>query len=431
MSGPASSPTPPAGPPATRARHAVLAFILSLTAISYLDRVCIAMTAPAMKLDLGLSDAQMGYVFSAFTVAYALFEIPSGWLADRFGPRLMLARVVLWWSAMTAATGLTRGFASLFTVRLLFGLGEAGTFPGTARAFSHWLPAHTRARAFGLAVMSATLCGAVTYKLVASLLQVLSWRQTFYVFGLVGVAWAVAWTWWFRDDPRKHRGVNQAELDLIGMEPPPVHVPVPWRILFDRNLIALSLMYLSAVYGWYIYLTWFPTYMLRARGVDLQAAGSFSQWPLYGLALGVLAGGWLSDRIGRRGPLPAARRLPGLVGLPLAAVALLGAVFAPQTTLSVILFSTSAGLSALAVAPAWAVCLDIGQRRAGVVSGTMNMFGNLGGALSPVVVGLCLEHLGSWNAPLLSVGAFYLLGAVCWLMIDPSRPLGGAEASRR
>ncbi|MEE9229648.1 MAG: MFS transporter [Acidobacteriota bacterium] len=407
----------------TNARHIMLGFILSLTAISYLDRVCIAMTAPAMKLDLGLSDAQMGYVFSAFTVAYALFEIPSGWLADRFGPRLMLARVVVWWSVMTVATGFTRGFASLFTVRLLFGLGEAGTFPGTARAFSHWLPARTRARAFGLAVMAATLCGAFTYKLVAVLLQHVSWRQTFYVFGLVGLVWVIAWTWWFRDDPRKHPGVNQAELDLIGMDPPPSHERVPWSILYNRNMIALSVMYLSTVYGWYIYLTWFPTYMLRARGVDLQAAGNFSQWPLYGLALGVVSGGWLSDRIRSVGSLSKARRIPGLVGLPLAALTLLGAIFTPQTSLSVLLFSTSAGLSALAVAPAWAVCLDIGRRRAGVVSGTMNMFGNLGGALSPVVVGLCLDRFGSWNAPLLSVGAFYLLGAVCWMVIDPSRQL--------
>ena len=411
----------------TNTRHIVLGFILSLTAISYLDRVCIAMTAPAIKLDLGLNDAQMGYVFSAFTVAYALFEIPSGWLADRFGPRLMLARVVVWWSGMTVATGLTRGFASLFTVRLLFGLGEAGTFPGTARAFSHWLPAHTRARAFGLAVMAATLCGAFTYKLVAVLLQHVSWRQTFYIFGFVGLVWAIAWTWWFRDDPRRHRGVNQAELDLIGMDPPPSHEPVPWSILYNRNMIALSVMYLSTIYGWYIYLTWFPTYMLRARGVDLQAAGNFSQWPLYGLARGVVAGGWLSDLLRRHGSLVAARRLPGLIGLPLAALALLGAIFTTQTSLSVILFSTSAGLSALAVAPAWAVCLDIGRRRAGVVSGAMNMFGNLGGALSPVVVGLCLNRFGSWNAPLLSVGAFYLLGAVCWMVIDPSRQLERVE----
>src|SRR5438093_6993078 len=134
---------------ATRARYGVLAFTLALTAVAYLDRVCIATAAPAMKADLQLSDVQMGYVFSAFTLAYALFEVPSGWLADRFGARLMLTRIVIWWSVMTAATGLAGGFASLLAVRLLFGIGEAGTFPGIARAYSRWLPGREHGSGFG------------------------------------------------------------------------------------------------------------------------------------------------------------------------------------------------------------------------------------------------------------------------------------------
>ena len=268
-----STPIGPAGEAAqarpTRSRHVVLGFVLALTAVAYLDRVCIATTAPAMKADLGLSDAQLGYVFSAFTLAYALFEIPSGWLADRFGPRLMLTRVVIWWSVMTAATGLARGFASLFVLRLLFGLGEAGTFPGTARAFSHWLPARERGRAFGLAVMSGALGGALTQPLVVFMLQHMSWRRTFQVFGLVGLAWAVAWYAWFRDDPRLHRGADAAEIDLIGSEPPQRHQAVPWRaILGNRSLLALCIMYLCAIYGWYFFLTWLPTYLLRARGEE-------------------------------------------------------------------------------------------------------------------------------------------------------------------
>src|ERR1043166_1269285 len=141
----------------TRARYGVLGFTLALTAIAYLDRVCIATAAPAMKNDLQLSDVQMGSVFSAFTLAYALFEVPSGWLADRFGARLMLTRIVIWWSAMTAVTGWAGGFASLFAVRFLFGVGEAGTFPSITRAYGRWLPVRERGRAFGLALMTAAL----------------------------------------------------------------------------------------------------------------------------------------------------------------------------------------------------------------------------------------------------------------------------------
>src|SRR5512140_1637681 len=228
----------------TRARYGVLGLTLALTAVAYLDRVCIATAAPAMKLDLHLSDAEMGYVFSAFTFAYALFEVPSGWLADRFGARLMLTRIVLWWSVMTAATGWATGFVSLFAVRFLFGIGEAGTFPSIARAYGHWLPTPERGRAFGLALMTAALGGAATQPLVVALLNRIHWRHTFPIFGAVGVLWAVAWVWWFRDDPHTHPGVNDAELQLIGTEPPVVLESVPWRALLrNRSLLALCGMY--------------------------------------------------------------------------------------------------------------------------------------------------------------------------------------------
>jgi sugar phosphate permease len=402
----------------------VVGFILGLTAVAYLDRVCIATTAPAMKADLGLSDAQMGYVFSAFTLAYALFEVPSGWLADRFGPRLMLARVVVWWSAMTAATSLATGFASLFILRLLFGLGEAGAFPGTARAFSHWLPERERGRAFGLAIMAGALGGAATQPLVVALLEHMTWRSAFQIFGAVGLVWAAAWYAWFRDDPRQHRGVNQAELEQIGVEPPARHGNVPWRkILGSRDLFALCLMYFSAIYGWYFYLTWLPTYLLRARGFNLKEAGWLSALPLVGLAAGVFAGGWVSDLLLRGGSVVLARRAPGLFGLPLAALSILGAVLTPDPLVSALLLPLAAGMSALGVAPAWAVCLELGGRHAGVVSGAMNMFGNLGGALSPVVIGLALDRGASWSAPLVSVAILYVVAAACWLLIDPRRPI--------
>src|SRR5512143_953378 len=156
---------------ATRVRHGVLGFTLALTAIAYLDRVCISMAAPAMKVELGISDVQMGWVFSAFTFAYALFEVPSGWLADRFGARLMLTRVVVWWSAMTAATGAVTGIGSLIAVRFLFGVGEAGCFPSMARAYARWLPVRERGRAFGLTLMAGALGGAATQPLVVALLE--------------------------------------------------------------------------------------------------------------------------------------------------------------------------------------------------------------------------------------------------------------------
>jgi len=419
MSAPHRSPVLVAVAP-SRARYGVLAFTLALTAVAYLDRVCIATAAPAMKADLGLSDAQMGYVFSAFTFAYALFEVPSGWLADRFGARLMLARIVIWWSAMTAATGWVGGFASLFLVRFLFGMGEAGTFPSMARAFARWLPARERGRAFGLAVMAGALGGALTQPLVVALLGLMHWRHSFPIFGMVGVVWAAAWYTWFRDDPHHHVAVNAAELELIGSEPPTPHPRVPWAdVRRSRSLFAVCLMYGGAIYGWYFYITWLPTYLLRARGFDLGQVGWLSALPLLSIALGVLVGGVVSDGLALRWGTRVGRRAPGLTGLPVAAAAIVGAVWTPAPITAALLLALAAGTAALAVAPAWAVCLEIGGRHAGVVSGSMNTFGNLGGALSPVVVGICLQRWGSWNAPLLTVAGFYLLAAACWLWIDP------------
>jgi MFS family permease len=402
----------------------VVAFALLMAALAYLDRVAISTASVAIRRDLGLSDAQLGYVFSAFTLAYALFEIPSGWLADRFGPRLMLTRIVLWWSAMTAATGLARGFGSLLAVRFLFGMGEAGAFPGVARAFARWLPSRDRGRSFGLAVMTGVLGGALTQPLVVALLGSMSWRAAFPLFGLIGLFWAAAWYLWFRDEPGEHPGVNAAELSLIGQDAVPPRHEVPWRhLLASPSLQRLCLMYAGTIYGWYFYLTWLPQYLLRARGFELRQVGWLAALPLLSIGMGVIAGGWVSDALTRRHGPRKGRSLSGMVGLPLAALAIVAAVATASPMLAAAALSLAAGLAALAVAPAWAACLDIGGHHAGVVTGAMNTFGNLGGALSPVVVGLCLDRWGSWNAPLLTVALGYLAAAACWFDIDAGRPI--------
>jgi MFS family permease len=414
----------------TRARRTMVAFALGAMAVAYLDRVCISTAAPAIKVDLGLDDAEMGYVFSAFTLAYAFFEVPSGWLADRFGARLMLTRIVLWWSVMTAATGAAQGFASLVALRWLFGMGEAGVLPSLARAFGRWLPARERGGAFGLTIMAAALGGAITQPIVVALLERFSWRQAFPIFGGVGVVYAAAWFLWFRDDPHTHASVNSAELALIGNDPPGAHPAVPWGALVrSRNLMALCAMYFGAIYGWYFYLTWLPTYLLRARGFDLSAVGWLAALPLLGIAAGSLVGGALADRLVHRYGPRVGLRVPGLVGLPLAAVAIVAAVGASDPRTSAWCLAAAAGLAALGVAPAWSVCLAIGGRHAGVVSGAMNTFGNLGGVMSPIVVGWCLTLWSSWDTPLYTVAALYAFAALCWLGVDPSEPLDVPDAA--
>jgi MFS family permease len=405
----------------TRTRFVVLGFALAVTAISYIDRIRISIAAPMIKADLGLTDVQMGYVFSAFMLTYALFEIPSGWMADRFGPRLTLARIVIWWSLMSALTGAAVGFWSLIVIRLLFGMGEAGTFPSLSRVYSRWLPAREHGRAFGATLMVGALGGAISLPLMGNLLEFVSWRWLFPMFSVLGIGWVLVWLIWFRDEPSLHRQVNVQELALIGVKPPKPHPPVPWRrLLRNRNIIAVCLICGSWLYGWYFWLTWLPTYLLRERGFDLKEAGWMSALPLVSTAIGMFAGGWLSDTLSRRWGRHKGRRAPALAGLPIAVVSIVAGVLVESPTTSVLLLSLAAGTAAAAITPVFAVCVEVGGEHAGVATGTMNMVGNLFGALCPIVVGNSLAYFQSWTIPIASVAGFYLVAAGCWLLIDPT-----------
>lgn len=415
--------------PASRARHLVVAWILVAAAISYLDRVCIATAAPTIKADLGLTDGQMGLVFSAFTLAYALFEIPAGWLADRYGARMALARVVVWWSFFTAVTGLAGGLLSLLALRFLFGMGEAGMFPGAAQAFGRWLPAHERGRAFGGTLMTAAIGAAASQPLVVWMLEHASWRIAFAIFGSVGFFWAIGWWLWFRDDPETHPAVNAAEARLIveGRGEFRHGATLPWQHVFrNRSVLALCFTHFFAAYGWYFYLTWLPTYLLRARGLDLKSVGWLAALPLLGIAAGALLGGWLSDPLVRRFGLRTGRRLLPLVGHPLAAASIVAAVYTPDAIASAVLFSAAATLGSFGVSCAWAAAVDVGGENAGVTSGAMNMLGNLGGTACPLVIGFTLDRFGSFDPSLLLIAVMYLIAAAGWLAVDPTRRLAAS-----
>jgi nitrate/nitrite transporter NarK len=308
-------------------------------------------------------------------------------------------------------------------------VGEAGVLPTLASAFRRWLPDRERGRAFGLTVAAGALGSAISQPIVGAMLGHFTWRESFVAFGALGVAWAAAWFWWMRDDPRQHASANAAEIATIGPPAHEAHAAVPWaRLLRSRNLIVVCAMYFCAIYGWYFFMTWLPQYLERARGFDIRQIGVLAALPWIAIAAGCFFGGVISDALVRKRGRRFGLRAPGIVGLPIAAGMIVGAILTPSAALATAFLTAAAGFAALGIASAWATCLAIGGRHGGVVSGAMNMFGNLGGTVCPIVFGQSLQHLGSWNVPLASVAVLYVVSGLMWLLVDPEKTLDSESA---
>jgi MFS transporter, ACS family, glucarate transporter len=421
---------PTKGP--TAARFKVLWLLFFLTNITYLDRLCISAAAPAITSAFNFSPSQMGYIFSAFTLAYAAFEIPSGWLGDYFGTRKALTRIVIWWSIFTALTGAATGFASLLVVRFLFGAGEAGAFPNIARSISRWFPASHQGRALSVAFIGNAIGAAISTPLVFKLVERQGWRLPFVGFGAVGIVWAVVWYRWFRDRPEDHESVDAQELKFIRsdqVDPEQLgHTShVPWAVLLrSANMAFICGMYFAFGYALYFYITWLPTYLLKARGFSPNYAGLFSALPWLASAGGFWLGGISTDWLVRRtGSLKIARCGVGAVGLITSGMALVAVVQTEDSIVAACLIAVAAFCQMMTGGAAWAVCLDVGRRHAGVVTGCMNMVGNIGGTIAPVVVGYAVERLGSWDIPFYVTAGVLTIGTVMWMLIDPQRSVIG------
>jgi MFS family permease len=418
----------------TGARHWTLLFAATLAVITYIDRVCISQAAPEVQRDLGLTKAQMGWAFAAFAWAYALFEIPGGWLGDRIGPRKVLMRVVIWWSLFTAATGWARNLGSLLVTRFLFGAGEAGCFPNLAKMFTNWLPGDERSRAVGIMWLSARWGGAFTPLLVVWVFSMMSWRHAFALFGALGILWAIGFYRWFRDDPREHKSVNAAELELLAQTRQNAigHVNVPWaKLLRSRTVLLLWVQYFCFSYGWYFYITWLPTYLKEARGLELQKGAVLAGLPLFMGGIGSLLSGWLAAWwIRRQGDVTRTRRRLAYGGFLGAAGMLVLSPCLANPVLAMIAMGMASFALDVALPGCWSTCMDVGGRFAGTLSGSMNMAGNIAGGVAPVVVGYLLEFSGhNWMLTFWISAAIYVLGALCWKWIDPVTPLEKVETA--
>lgn len=451
----------------TRVRYGVLLFACSLSLLAYLDRVCISRVAENIQNDLHISDKMMGFVFSAFIFGYALFEVPGGLIGDRWGARLALTRVVLWWSLFTCLTGsiwyfsyqsglilplgwwqipvVFDSFLLLLLVRFTFGAGEAGAYPNISRAVSTWFPVRERGMAQGSIWMCARLGGFLAPLIIGRLTESIGWRNAFWVLGFLGFVWAVWFFLWFTDTPEQKSNCNQAELDLIrdrlassdatgnatAVKGSPEHAWPPFLpLLKSVSMWALCGASFGIQFGWYFYPTWQPKFLKRVFDLQVENTELMVGLPFLFGAIGCLLGGRLSDlALKITGSLRWSRSLVGAFGFGGAGICFFLAGQVSTAWQAVSLLCLAALLNDLAIPMIWIVSADLSGRFVGTVSGFMNMVGLLGGVLSPIFIPYMVDRLADYPAKerwgiilgLLAIG--WLFSASLWFIIDSSKPI--------
>lgn len=387
------------------AHRLLIAALFVLSLLTYIDRAAISSAKEPIAAELALSDQSMGAVFSAFALGYALAQIPSGWLADRVGPRIALTAVVSAWSLFTALTGAAPGFWALLVIRFLFGAAEAGAFPGSARAFYNWLPVEQRGLANGIIFSGSRLGAAAAFPMMAALFGTFGWRGSFVVLGIVTALWAVFWVLWFRDDPP-------------GVTPRPSvrnETGAGLGAVFRSGAMLLAMMqYFASNFTFFICLSWMHPYLKEHYGLPQAEAAAYAMVPLLAGAASQWISGSVVDRL-YRGPYRAwSRRLPAIAGLTLSCVGLAALTQAATPALAVICFTAATFGTEMTISPSWVYCMDIGGHRSGAVSASMNMVGNLGSFVSANAFPLLYAMTGSAAAYFLVAAALNAAGAVCW-----------------
>ena len=404
----------------------VLFLLCLMYLITYMDRLNIATAMVPIRKELGLSATDAGLIFSAFAYPYALFQIFGGWMGDRFGPRRTLFFCSLAWAGSTVLTGLAGGFASLFMARVLLGFGEGGAFPVASRAIRDWTPKDQRGWAQGITHSCARLGNAITPPIIAFLVLWLGgWRSSFYVMGGVSLAWGAAWLLYFRDDPRTHKGITAAELDVLL---PPIsagaagRAPVPFGRLALR-MLPVSLVYFCYAWTLWVYFNWLPSFFLNQYGMDLKNSALFSMGVFLAGVVGDAVGGIITDRIYRRtGSLRTARRNMVVAGLTGTLLFLLPVLLVHNLAVVAISLSIACFLAELTIGPMWAIPVDIAPQHAGTASGLMNTGSAVAGILSPIIFGLIIDKTGSWTLPFAASIGLLVFGVFMAFFMRPEEP---------
>jgi ACS family glucarate transporter-like MFS transporter len=412
-------------------RYVLVLGTFLLSVLLYVDRACISAAKDTIADDLSLTERQMGWVLSAFALGYALCQTPAGWLADRWGPRSLLTAIVAIWSLFTGLTAAAFNFVTMVLTRLLFGAGEAGAFPGIARASYSWIPMQERGLVQGINFSGSRIGAACALPTVAAMIELIGWRLSFVVLMVVGLVWAVFWYAWFRNDPSEHSGIEEDELDFIlatrqqpeqEAKSSSISASIVAR---STNMWLICCQYFSSNFTFFFCLTWLLPHLKKTYSLELVEAGIYSSAPLLCGALGNWFSGWLVDQLYRKNRWVLSRRVPAIVGFAIAAIGIVGSVYAGSALSSMVWYSIAIFGADMTLAPSWSFCIDVGKKDSGVVSGTMNMAGNLGS----FVTSLAFPYLAAWTAsytPFFFVAAGLNVAAIfAWLFVDPRRPLQG------
>ena len=411
-----------------RTTNVVLALLCVMYFITYVDRVNVGAAASSIQKELGLTNTQLGFVFSAFAYPYLLFQVFGGWLGDRLGPRMTLFGCGLIWSLATILTGFVDSLTTLFAVRVMLGFGEGATFPTATRAMQYWTPAGLRGFAQGLTHSFARLGGAVTPPIVAALTLAYTWRGSFIILGSVSLLWAFVWVLYFRDDPKAHRGITPAE--IAALPPPRNQKPavIPWGPLI-RRMWPVTVTYFC--YGWclWLYLNWLPLFFKNTYNLDLKNSALFASGVFFAGVVGDTLGGVVSDAIlHRTGRVRLARLTVIVTGFVGALLSLCPIFYWHDMTTVAICLSSGFFFAELVIGPIWSIPMDIAPQYSGTAAGLMNSGSALAAIVSPVVAGIVIDSTGNWYLPFLMSIALLAVGAVTAFAMHPERPFDEAAA---
>ena len=403
-------------------------FILAIfSIITYIDRTSISNTGSLITQDLHLSEKEFGWILGSFAFAYGIFEIPAGLWGDLKGPKSIILRIVLSWSVFTILTGFSYSFTMLFIIRFLFGMGEAGAYPNATIVIQRWFPKQETGRAQSIIWIASRIGAALAPFLAVSIMVTLGWRYVFYIFGVLGLLWAIFWGFWFQNEPKNMPGIKEAELKHIEegreIKTHKNSLQVFLKIIKTPNVWALMSMYHCLLYGAYFYLSWMPKYLKNGKHIDDAHIAFLASLPFILGTIGCFSGGFLSDFIAKKKGLKWGRRSVGMFGLIMSGCCMVGSTLIADPTTSIIVLAFGLAFKDFTLPVSWATSADIGGQNSGAVAGAMGMAGQLGSTIMSIAFGYILTATGSWDIPVRIIGIIVICGGFIWLKIDPTKKI--------